>query len=85
MQWKDQTSYSQNEKDRTPRVLTLEADNIRISVHRYIGLDGWFLSTRPDMFDKSTLVSTNIEDAKIEAIQKVTSRLLEMVESLKAE
>lgn len=48
MQWKDETSYSQNEKrnETEPRVWEVRFDDMRVVVHRIHRLKGWFVSCR---------------------------------------
>lgn len=63
VQWKDATSYSYNDKERVPRIWETTIGAIRLSVHRYIGLDGWYLSTNPDICSTRTLKGETHEQA----------------------
>jgi hypothetical protein len=69
VQWKDTTSYSYTDKERIPRIWEATIGSIRLSVHRYVGLDGWYLSTNPDICTTRGLHSKTHEEAKQEAIR----------------
>lgn len=76
MQWKNTTTYSQGEKDRTPRTYEARAGVIRIVVTRHIHFDAsaWVLSAHP-FFDLHELASSEVEDAKREAMKLVRGAL----------
>jgi hypothetical protein len=47
VRWKDTTSYRQGERGKVPPIeYEAEVGDARISVHRYLGLPGWFLTVR---------------------------------------
>ena len=87
MNWVDATSYSQNEKHRTPRVWECyPSKNIKLCVHKYIGCgDAWFatasyLSPRHHIihryFNQIDLYTENIDEAKLNAIKKLNESML---------
>lgn len=82
VQWKDATSYSYNDKERVPRIWETTIGAIRLSVHRYIGLDGWYLSTNPDICSTRTLKGETHEQAKQEAILLMLKWSREQVSAL---
>lgn len=70
--WKDETSYSQGGRGRgkaEPRVW--HEQNADVSVHRWLDLDGWFMTSRLDGVDNVALESTDIDGAKMEALRRV--------------
>lgn len=67
-QWKDESSYSRGERGtREPTVWRMS--DLRLSVHRYLNLPGWYMSAHDDGIDKHELKATDAEDAKREALQ----------------
>jgi len=57
---------------------------VKISVHQYVGCDDvWFLSCTPDFFNIYSLESSDIEDAKIEAVTLVAGKLMEAINEYK--
>lgn len=77
VKWKDVTSFSQGDTDRTPRSWTANAGRIRIDVHRHIHYppDVWLLSCDALRIDNNELPSRDIEDAKCEAVAVVRGLL----------
>lgn len=69
-EWKDTSSYGQGDKERIPTAWGLNADGIRISVHRHIHYpkDVWLLSCHNLGVSLQELKSKDIEGAKAEAI-----------------
>ena len=47
VKWKNATSYSRDDKDRTPRTWEARLGCVRICVTRRHGLPGWFLICEP--------------------------------------
>ena len=81
MQWKDITSYSQNDSERVPSVWNISIGGMKVCVHRYTGYakDDWLLSTyNPGFFDRNLLKSKDIEKAKHEALMLVRDRANEI-------
>lgn len=66
--WKNETTYSKGEKDRTPRVWRRWDGILCMSVHRHIHYPEtqWLLSCAP-WFDNRELASLDVDDAKAEA------------------
>jgi hypothetical protein len=76
MQWKDVTTFSQVEKDRTPQTWVAMAGDFRIVVtrHRDYPPEKWILQCAP-FFDIKELAPTDIELAKASALDLVKGRL----------
>ncbi len=76
IEWKDRTSYSRSETDRTPRSWHARAGMIEIAVHRHVSYapDVWLLSC-PPIADKLVLTSKDIDEAKAEAVRYVKHQL----------
>lgn len=74
MKWIDTTSYSQSDKERTPRVWTIKSKSLAITVHRHRHYDPdiWLLSC-PHICDCKELKSKDIELAKNEALNYVAA------------
>ena len=76
--WKDETSYSRSDKERVPRVWELNDGLLLLCVHRWHGLDGWFMTLRFDgaqMIEKRELKADDIEAAKVEALDHTRTKL----------
>lgn len=72
MKWKDISTYSKGDVDRSSNSLLAKAGKLTICVHRHIHYpaDTWLLSCKP-FFDLKVLKSKNIDEAKAEAIELV--------------
>jgi hypothetical protein len=70
--WKDETSYTQGDKERIPRSWVRWDGLLRVTVHRHIHYppDQWLLSCAP-WFDKRELESKDADAAKDEAVTLV--------------
>ena len=80
--WKDATSYSRDDKDRTPRTWSVEIiPGMRAAVTRRHGLNGWYLNCEP-WFTARPLESIAIEDAKAEAEALLKSRAAAMLKAI---
>jgi len=77
--WKDLTSYSQGQIKRTARVLEVKLVNISLLVHRHIDYTGWLLSSNDLDLEKVKLKSEDVEDAKVEALNKLNGILSERI------
>jgi hypothetical protein len=79
--WKDTTSFSQGEKDRTPRCWTAKAGRVQIVVHRHIHFppDAWLLSCAALRIDNRQLKSKDVDEAKQEAVRIVRELLEEAI------
>lgn len=75
-EWKDVTSYSRSETDRTPRTFELRAGVFCITVTRHIHFDpaAWVL-TCPPLFDTREISRGTADEAKGTAIEFVRSAL----------
>ena len=74
--WKDVSSYSQSDKERVPNCFRASAGGIVVTVHRHIhyAKDDWLMTCDP-WFSQALLESKSADDAKAEAIQKVTEAI----------
>jgi hypothetical protein len=87
MQFKDISSYSQGETDRSPRVLRAEINGwLVITVHRHIRFpkDQWLLSS-PGLFELWSLKSKDLKAAQSEAVAIVRERLQSALAALAQE
>jgi hypothetical protein len=84
MNWTDITSYSQGDRDRTPRSWEARCGNLRLIVTRHHGLEGWF-TTVNGFYSMASLGSTEIAEAKAEAIQRLKHELLSSLQALEAQ
>jgi hypothetical protein len=82
--WVDETSYSRNETERTPRTWVCRTKDLQIVVTRRHMLTGWYLLAREVGLDQIRLLSDEIAEAKIEALALVRARLTVMMNSLDA-
>lgn len=82
--WRDSTSYSRGECGVVePRQWSLDLGAIEITVHGYLGCDGWFVSTRGDLsIERRALVALKIEKARAEAIEYVGQRVDALTKAL---
>lgn len=72
--WKDISSYSQSDKERIPHAFQIGTLLGRIVVHRLIHCEGWFVSLN-GILNNVQLISTDVELAKVEALEKVYTLL----------
>jgi hypothetical protein len=74
--WKDVSSYSRDDKDRTPVSWQLKVGSMAVVVTRYIyaAKDEWTLSC-PPFYNHKVLQSKDIDEAKSEAIAMVMTHL----------
>jgi hypothetical protein len=79
--WRDETTYSRDDKDRNPSIWNLYAGNLKITVHRHIHYapDIWLLSCS-DFYDKYELPDKDVEKAKKRAISLVSEKVEKMYE-----
>lgn len=86
MRWKDITSYSKDEKDRTPRSFAANVGGLRIIVtrHFYAKKDEWVLFCSP-WFDRFVVGNGSADDARAAAILAVCKKLAEALNCLAPE
>jgi hypothetical protein len=86
MNWKNISSFSRDDTDRTPNAWEAHAGGLRIVVHRHIHFpkDVWLLSTTP-FFDRKQLTSKSIEEAKEEAVKLVCEKARAILADLNTE
>lgn len=84
MNWKDITTYSQNDKERIPRIWHINVGPFRVSVHRHRHYepDQWLLSTVPALFDCELLSSGDLEEAKCQALAKLQVACQETIDEI---
>ena len=84
MEWKDVTSYSQKETDRTPRSYKSQVGPFRVCVHRHIAYpsNAWLLTTYPDIFSNEELRSIDLGEAMSQAKAKLQVVLQGVVDEL---
>lgn len=82
--WVDRTSFSQNDKDRTPRTWTLQFEGFRVTVTRHIHYPGkWVLSCYELRMDCVELKEAELEKAQKEALNLVRRKLKAMLEQVR--
>ncbi len=83
-QWKDTSSYSRGEKDRTPNSWSLKVGIFDLIVHHHIYYEPsqWLASCSPYVFDNRELKSKDIKKAKAEALKLLKGLLNEAIEEL---
>jgi hypothetical protein len=76
VEFKDVTSHSQGTKDRTPRTWEAKIGCVRLTVTRHIHYapDEWIARSHPSIIDMELLQSKDIEEAKDEAVELLSSR-----------
>lgn len=84
-EWKDETgyTYSKPKSEQPVRVMTLEMDGMRLTVHRLHGLTGWFWSMQDsyrDLVRDRELTDGDLEEAKTLALQEATVLMQERTE-----
>lgn len=68
LKWTDETGYSQTEKPpRVPRVWRAKVPGMKISVHRYHGLQGWYLTCLDLDIELQALKPEDVAQARIQA------------------
>ncbi len=76
--WVDETSYQRGERGNIePCVWTLKTDDLRLSVHRIYGLEGWFMSAFGIIrfSDQELTGIEDVEKAKFVALEELVSQL----------
>jgi len=69
MEWVDESSYSRGQRGEVePSVWELKGAPGRLTVHRYIGLEGWFVTCRDLDLERHELRARGAEEAKQEAL-----------------
>lgn len=79
-EWRDDTGYSRNDKQRTARVWKLGAYANEITVHRLVGCDGWFVTCHALGIRSYPLTPTVLHEAQTMALILCTTRLAELVD-----
>ena len=83
--WKDISSYSQREKDRTPKTWQFISNGVLLVVTRHIHLspDVWAARCEPSV-SLVELKSKDIDDAKKEAVSLVVNSLTKAIAGFSA-
>lgn len=85
MNWKDISSFSSGEKDRTPKSWScITGSSLRLVVTRHIDVPGKWVARAEPYFNMKTLKSLEVEKAKVEAIELLLSHLKEDVKTLES-
>lgn len=66
LNWKDESSWSRSDIDRTPKTWSSEVGQFRAVVTRRHGLSGWYVEFA-NLFNYKPLMAAEIEEAKREA------------------
>lgn len=84
IEWTDTTSFSQGEKNRTPRVWTTRLGPFRLTVHRHIHYpkEQWLMSTAQMLFDCEQLASPDIEEAKCQAVAMLQAACQQVIDEI---
>lgn len=83
--WRDVTSYSQSDKDRTPRTWEVRFGGLRITVTRHIDYkkDQWLLCCN-NLNLKRPLASKDVKEAACQAKAMVQAHLEQLLRDLSA-
>lgn len=83
MNWKDVSSYSKGDTDRSPRTVQLDVAGLRVVVTRHIyhAPEDWVLNCEP-WFSQRKVGDGTLEDAKETALYLVRARLAGAVSAL---
>jgi hypothetical protein len=86
LEWRDISSFSREDKDRTPRAFELRTESMRVAVHRHMYYPGrWMLSVYGTLeVQMRPLEAEDIEDAKAEALAYVRRRLGDLLVEVRA-
>lgn len=71
-EWRDTTSYPQSDTERVPQTWEALPGGVRLSVTRYVGMDGWFIRCSTFDIDLDELLAEDIGAAKYEALHIFT-------------
>ena len=88
IEWKDTSSWSRNEKDRSvPKEWTAQVGKFTLIIHHHIDYDPdkWLLTCRPFLFEAHELASTDIGLAKCQAVAKLQVVCREAIEVINDE
>lgn len=84
LKWKDITSYSRDDKERTPQTWEARLGGVRVCVTRRHGLTGWYLICEPWHSLKS-LGDISADEAKKTAGRQIRSDARALMEALGSE
>ena len=73
IEWKDTSSWSRGDVDRTPKSWTAEIGRFRLVVHRHRSYepDKWLATCYPGVFSEFELASKDVDEAKCQAVAKL--------------
>lgn len=82
--WRDETSYSRDDKERIPSVWAWRTKSMRVCVHRYLSLPGWYLSVSGGHISmtRHNLQTEDLGVAKEKALMTVVIQLRQLVTEL---
>lgn len=76
MEWKDISSYSRSDTDRTPKTWALQAEGLKIVVTRHVNYapDAWLLCCQP-FCEYGEIGTGTADEAKAAAVEYVRKNL----------
>jgi hypothetical protein len=81
--WKDTSSFSQSDKDRTPNQFTYQTKSLRIIIHRRMHMgDLWFWSCYEIGKRDREMLAVTVEQAQKEALRDVRCSVAAMLDEL---
>lgn len=84
MNWTDTTGYARGQQGKKePTEWTLKSGDLSISVHRYLGLPGWFVSCYQLNIDRKKLQSEDLKHAQVEALTILLDTVRKMEHEIK--
>ena len=78
MEWQDKTSYSRADKERVPRILEIKVEGLKVTIHRIIHCEGWYLTVYELNIDDRYLGTEDLEGAKNRGLEVVIGRILKL-------
>lgn len=85
-EWKDISSYSRYDKDRTPHTWELRIGTVKLCVTRHVDCnpDEWMVQCSQTTFNMRVLKAKDTEDAKTEALALLHREIREVFRKLEA-
>jgi hypothetical protein len=81
--WEDGTSYSRNDKVRTPSILRCKINTLEIVVHRIHGISGWYFTCRYLDIKEHQLNGEDLESCEHQSIVIVKKALYAKVQEIR--
>lgn len=84
-QWKDTTSYPRGERGSVePRILDLDLDGLRVTVHRIHGIDDQWFGTCRAMGVKDRELTSNLRESQLAFLGYLKARAWNWADKLAA-